>query len=199
MRAIITRRRFLSALGSVGILAVLVRKPLAQVAPPTTAADTNPALLTSSELDVLTAFGRALVPSSFYSADAETATGADEIIRAILHNRSADPDFRDAAVLLDQTSARQYQMSFVALDFARQREIVHDLFEPYATRTFRSRAYYALTSDGRRVRHAWSSVAKAILTGFYESRLGWQVVGYAHPPGECSNLVDYQYPARING
>ena len=198
MRAIFSRRGFLSALGSAGIVALLVRKPLAQVAP-TSAGGADPAALTDSEHKVLTAFGRALVPSSFHTADPEVANGAEEVIRTIVHNHAGDQDFRDAAALLDQASTRRYQVSFVALDVARQREIVNDLFRPYANRTFRGRAYYALTSDGRRVRDAWSSVAKVILAGFYESRLGWQVVGYTRRPGECSNLVDYQYPAAPNG
>jgi hypothetical protein len=36
-------------------------------------------------------------------------------------------------------------------------------------------------------------VSQPILVGFYNRPEGWQVVGYARRPGECSNLVDYQF------
>lgn len=187
----ISRRGFLGGVGLAGILALLFHNSIGRLLRPAASLGDSappPAALGDHELQTLAAFGRVLIPSAFISAR------ADAVIRTTLDEHATDGAFAAAVALLDAQSAAHYQARFVELDGERQRAVVHRLLDSYTDRTPLSTAYYYLTEDGRRIRHLWSAVAQPIVVGFYTSSLGWQVVGYPLRPGECSNLVDYQYP-----
>ena len=194
-----TRRRFVGGAGLAGFLALsfpsaalrLVRSAAAQ------ALDGGPnatAALDEAAVKTLTAFGRALVPSSFLEHGAAAGDGIDGVIRATISENGVNPDFRAAAELLDEKSLSIYRIRFAELDGDRRRRLLHHIFDPYRDRTLLSSAYFYVTDSGRRVRRLWSSVAGPIIAEFYTSSFGWRVVGYPRRPGECSNLVDYQGP-----
>jgi hypothetical protein len=187
----LSRRGFLGGVGLAGLLALLFHNALGRLVRPGVgvgAAASPVATLGEHERQTLAAFGRVLVPSSAPS------DAADSVIRATLDAHAADAAFLAAAQLLDAQSLADTRVRFVALDGERQGALVRRLLEPYAARTLLTIPYYYASGDGSRIGHLWSAVAQPIVRDFYNSPLGWQVVGYSRRPGACSNLIDYQNP-----
>ena len=186
----LSRRGFLGGVGLAGVLALLFHDALGRLVRHGVGDDEAAlpaATLGEHERQTLAAFGRVLVPSSL-------ASDADSVIGATLDAHATDAAFLAAVQLLDEQSLADTRVRFVALDGERRGALVRRLVEPYTSRTLLSIPYYYASGEGRRIRHLWTAVAQPIVVDFYNSPLGWQVVGYPRPPGVCSNLVDYQYP-----
>ncbi len=147
-------------------------------------------------MKTLRALSLVLIPSTFAANALNGAADnpAESVIGDILREHATDPEFRAAAAFLDRRSDSDHQARFAVLDTDRRRALVDRVLQPYTQRTSLSAAYFYLTTDGRAARHLWQAVAKPIITDFYTGPLGWQVVGYSRQPGQCSNLVDYQFP-----
>ncbi|MFQ5666138.1 MAG: hypothetical protein ACE5I7_06855 [Candidatus Binatia bacterium] len=197
----ISRRNALLFLGGgagTALVAVVVRGPARLLLQRAAATEHNAGRgtgrLSEPQLDTLAAFGQVLIPSGF----AASGSAADTLIRRTLEERATEPataaEFQEAVAFLDRRSFTGYKLPFVKLAMPDRRQLANDLLKPYTTRTLLSIPRYHLTAGGRRVRHLWHSVATPLIARFYTSSFGWQVVGYARRPGECSNLIDYQFP-----
>jgi hypothetical protein len=152
--------------------------------------------LDQHHLETLIALGHVLLPSSFSAqGPAAGAVIADIVNQHLTRVAAAGAAFRDAAALLDEVSMGRYAVGFVWLDLDTRRQLLADILTPYTARRLFTRPYYALTSQGDRIRRLWSDVSQPIVVGFYTRPEGWQVVGYERRPGQCSNLIDYQFAA----
>lgn len=177
-----TRRRFLG--GAVALLASLGRRGESRAA--------DGGALAAPEVDTLVALVLVLLPHE--AASAETA-------QALLEGQVAESPwkadaFREGARFLDARSRARFGAGFAALVPDVRQTLVGGLLRPYTTRTLLSNPYYYLSDHGRGVRRLWSEVVQPVLAGFYRSAAGWRVVGYPRPPGQCANLIDYQFPPR---
>ncbi len=190
----VSRRTFVSILGAIGVAGVVGNGlgRLVRFRSATPAADEP---LTARELATLTALGHVLLPSRL-SAKGAAVDGivADIVRRQIAATPTALADFRAAAEFLDREALTDRGVAFAALESADRERTVAALLTPYTTRRFFSEPYYRFAETGRQVRRLWMAVARPIIVGFYDSPDGWQVVGYSRRPGECSNLIDYQFP-----
>lgn len=145
----------------------------------------------AGESATLLAFAEVLIPSSVKSA---AASDASTTLTAIIEAHATDDAFRSAAAFLDRRSLARDGTAFAGLDLERRRALVRELFTAPVTRTLSLNPYYYFSDEGRQLRRLWRQVAKPIIAAFYLSPIGWQIVRYPHPPGQCSNLVDYQFP-----
>jgi hypothetical protein len=207
-RGLLSRRRFAALLLAAGVAAILTvrffRWPLRRVARRLLCLDpdrrTGTGSLTESESSTLVAFGEVLLPSAF-SAEAFRSgsfSAAGIVKRTVQEVAEREPgyhaEFVDAVGLLNRTSVTEAGTPFVEVDLERRRELVESLLLPFTRRPALTRALQLFHPGGRRTGRLWQFVARPILIGFYDSPLGWRFIGYPYEPGECSNLVDYQYP-----
>jgi len=175
-----TRRRFLG--GTVALLASLGHRSAGRAA--------DGGALVASEADTLVALALVLLPRE--AASAETAQA---LVEGQLAGSPWKVDaFREGARFLDAWSHYRFGAGFAALAPDVRHTLVEGLLQPYTTRTLLSNPYYYLSDHGRGVRRLWSEVVQHVLAAFYRSAAGWRVVGYPRPPGQCANLVDYQFP-----
>jgi hypothetical protein len=189
-RVRLSRRRVMgSALAGTALLLSQQRGPrAAQAQADATRGD---ARVSDGQSATLMAFAEVLIPSSMMTA---TTYGASTTLSAIIDAHAAEDAFRSGAAFLDRRSVARDGAAFASLDLERRRALVGELFTAPVTRTLSLNPYYYFTDEGRQVRRLWRQVAKPIIAGFYISSFGWQVVRYPRSPGQCSNLVDYQFP-----
>jgi hypothetical protein len=147
--------------------------------------------IAEGESATLVAFAEVLLPSSVTAA---TTYGASTTLTSIIDAHATDDAFRSAAAFLDRRSIARDGAAFASLDLESRRTLVRELFTAPVTRSLSLNPYYYFTDEGRQLRRLWRQVAKPIIAAFYTSPFGWQIVRYPHPPGQCSNLVDYQFP-----
>ena len=142
------------------------------------------------EAATLMAFAEVLIPSSMTAA----ASGASTALRALIDAHANDDAFHSGAAFLDRRAVASGGTAFANLDLESRRALIRELFTAPVTRTLSLNPYYYFTDEGRQRRRLWRQVAKPIIAGFYIGPFGWQIVRYPRSPGQCSNLVDYQFP-----
>ena len=214
-RRFLTRRRFAflgmagSALAAIALWffrgRLLQLGPIARALGRELDRDSPTGRLTQAEAATLVAFGEVLIPTMFSGPAAFTTPPPDSRAEApshVLEQALGDlagqvpgylSEFQAAARFLNEKAGARSGSPFASTALESRRALVETQFRGYVGRS-RRRAFFFLTSDGRRTAGTWEFVARPMLAAFYRSPYGWRVVGYAKRPGECSNLVDYQRP-----
>jgi hypothetical protein len=199
----VPRRAVLKVMGTLGAVAAalpLALSPLRSLFrwAPTAFADTG---LAEAHLATVLALADVMVPSAYAGPSLDDHARARSVVRDSLErlvagNSGTIADLRAAAALLDARSGAGHGQPFASLTLADRRALVEGLLEPFRRRDALRRVYYRVAPAGRQVRRLWHGACVPILAGFYASALGWEVVGYEGPPGQCSNLVDYTLPVK---
>jgi hypothetical protein len=198
----VSRRMFLRASAAVGALLAalpLALSPLRSLlrgGQPLAAGGRG---LVEAHLATLLALADVLLPSVYAGKRPDDHSRARSVVREALERLVADDsesasDLEAAVELLDTRSRAGKGQPFASLALSDRRTLVEGMLEPFRTRGGLRKVYYRVSPNGRGVRRLWYGACLPILSGFYASALGWEVVGYRRAPGVCSNLVDYTGP-----
>jgi hypothetical protein len=155
----------------------------------------------------LVAFGEVLVPSAVVGEAArvsppsggEDGSPVRKIIRSTVEDLAAtEPGYHAelaaSAALLERKSAAILGTRFAEASLEKRRSLVEQLFHPCAGQPGWRRALRYVTAEGRALGNTWRFVARPIMTGFYNTPLGWRLFGYPYQPGQCNDLVSYTQP-----
>ncbi|HTY16821.1 MAG TPA: gluconate 2-dehydrogenase subunit 3 family protein [Myxococcota bacterium] len=153
--------------------------------------------LSAEQIAALRALAAVLVPSR-YAENEEALSASSDFARELSRDVPGYRlEFERAVALLDARSRSRYGREFASLGLNERRELVDDVVGGMVRSGPVGRGLRYVLSDGRDVWRLFRFAARGLMVGFYASALGWRLVGYPNPPGDCVGLAEFQQPAQL--